>query len=107
MELARPCGHSWAAVVSASSLFLAIHLRAPGVAWLDRSRRKRRLEIGGPAGGLAGKSSREKYRIVAFGSIFLGEKTLNDSSFYFSLSHYHSFCSIDSRFSFGSGQFTY
>src|SRR6202049_3792938 len=61
-------------MVSASSLFFALHLRALGISRADRSRGKARLEIGGAASCTARKGRGEKHQIAAFRALFLGEE---------------------------------
>src|SRR6267143_2003503 len=61
-------------MVSASSLFFALHLRAFGIPGAYRSSGKTGLEIGGTASRPAGKGIEEKHGIIEFSSILLGEK---------------------------------
>src|SRR6202045_1901472 len=70
-------------MVSASSLFFALYLRALGIPRAHRSRGKARLEIGGAASCTPRKGRGEKHQIAAFRALFLGEKqTITRSNFF-------------------------
>jgi len=77
----RSCRHSWTGPGSSICSIFAIHLlRTLGFPGFTESRGKARLEIGARANCAARKSCAEKHEIAEICTIFLGERTNNDSS---------------------------